>query len=88
MKWEKADFIAGLTLLGALGLAISATFWLRRTEGTGDVYFAEFDRLEALLSIWKPAVSQATMSAMGGLMRRNAMADPMPSAVTIDERIR
>ena len=75
MKWEKADFIAGLTLLGALGLAISATFWLRRTEGTGDVYFAEFDRLEALLSIWKPG---------SDVVRINDAAGKAPVVVSTD----
>lgn len=57
MKWEKADVRAGLMVLGALGIAVAATVWLRRSTGTGDVFFAEFDKLEGI-GVQAPVVMQ------------------------------
>ena len=57
MKWEKADLRAGLMVLGTLGLAVAATLWLRRSTGTGDVFYAEFDRLDGI-GVQAPVVMQ------------------------------
>ena len=47
MKWERADLRAGLVVLGAVGIAAGAIFWLRGGK-VGAHYFTDFDRIGGL----------------------------------------